>query len=175
MRQSVHPFPTLAHAHKTALALRGLLDLWAAQVLRDHEEIEESPATLVQWVHAVIQDSQAQWDHQVHKDLMDCLYPENLVDRDQREILETPASLACKVLPGHVVLWALLDQVEHGGPQERRDHLDPEAHQGPWEALEIQVYQELLENQGNQEIQETQELLALKERKERGETLHPRA
>lgn len=27
MRPSVHPFPTLAHAHRTALALRGLLDL----------------------------------------------------------------------------------------------------------------------------------------------------
>lgn len=105
---------------------------------------------------------------------MDCLYPENLVARDQREILETQACLACKVLLGHVVLWAPLDQAERGGHQERRDLLDPEAHQGPWEALEIQVYQESLENQGNQETQETQDLLALKERKERGETLHPR-
>lgn len=67
-----------------------------------------------------------------------------------------------------------MDQAEHGGHQEKRDHLDPEAHQAPWEALEIQVCQELLENQGNQETQETQDLLALKERKERGETLHPR-
>lgn len=122
----------------------------------------------------MIQDSQAQWDHRVHRALMDCLYLENLVARDQREMLETRVCLACKVLPGHVVLWAPLDQAERGGHQERRDHLDPEAHQGPWEALEIQVYQELLENQGNQENQETQDSLGLKERKERGEILHPR-
>lgn len=89
-------------------------------------------------------------------------------------MLETQAWLAYKVLQGHVVLWAPLDQAEHGGHQERRDNLDPEAHQGPWEALEIQVYPELLGNQENQGIQEIQDLLALKERKERGETLHPK-
>lgn len=128
----------------------------------------------MQWVHVVSQDFQAQWDHQVHKALTDSLYLENLVARDQREMLETQALLGCKVLLGHAVLWAPLDQAERGGHQERRDHLDPEVHQGPWEALEIQVYQELLENQGNPESQETQDQLALKERKERGETLHPR-
>lgn len=124
------------------MALKGLLDLRAAQALRDHEETEEKSAKLVQWVHAVSQDSQVLWDHQVHRGLTDCLFPESLVARDQREILETQACLVCKVLPGHVVLWAPLDQAERGGHQERRDHLDQEAHQGPWEALEIQVYQE---------------------------------
>lgn len=153
------------------MALRDLLDLRVAQVLRDHEEIEETQALLVLWVHEVNQDFQAQWDHRVHKALMDFLYLGNLVDRDQREMLETQAWLVCKVLLGHVVLWALLDQVERGDHQERKDHLDPEVHQGQWEALEILVYPELLENQGNQENQETQDPLALKERRERGETL----
>lgn len=102
---------------------------------------------------------------------MDSLFLENLVAKDRREILEIQAWLVCKVLQGHAVLWAPLDQVEHGGHQERRDNLDPEAHQDPWEALEIQVYLESLENQENQATQETQDLLALKERRERGETL----
>lgn len=115
---------------------------------------------LVQWVHVVSQDSQVQWDCQVHKALTDFLSLENQVAQDQREIVETLACLACKVLLGHAVLWVPLDLAVLGGHQERRDSLDPEAPQDPWEALEIQVYPELLESQGNQETQETQDLLA---------------
>lgn len=116
-----------------------------------------------------------QWDHRVHRALTDYLYLEDLVAPDQREILDPRAWLVCTVLQGHVALWVPLDQAECGGHQERRDNLDPEAHQGPWEVQEIQVYLELLGNQENQGIQEIKDLLALKERKERGETLHPKA
>lgn len=156
------------------MAPRGLLDIRAAQVQRDQEVIEEILAVLVQWVHAVSLDSQALWDRRVHKDPTDSLCPESLVAKDQREILEIPAWPVDKVLPGHAALWAPLDQVEHGGHQARRDHLDQEARQGPWVALVTRAYQELLENQANRVIQEIQDPLALKERKEKGETLRPR-
>lgn len=174
MRQSVLPFPTPVLVHKTASGPRDRLDLRAVQVRKDLEETEEHLETLVQWVRVVSQDSQVRWDHQVHKALQDFLGLESLVAQDLREIVEIKASLVFKVLLGHVVLWVLLDQAELGGHQEKRGHLDPEAQQGPWEILEIQVYQESLESQANQETQEAQDLLVLKGKREKRETLHPR-
>lgn len=153
------------------MVLKGLLDLRAAQVQRDLEETEETQALLVHWVHEVNQDFQAQWDHRVHKALMDYLYLANLDDLDQRETLEPQACPVYKDLKGNGAHWVQLDQAEHGAHQERRDHLDPEVHQGPWETLETLAYRELLENLEMQENQETQVLLDLKERRERGETL----
>lgn len=171
MKPSVHPCPTPAHAHKTALVHKGLLDHREAQVRKDHEEIEETRVLLVQWVHEVSQDSQAQWAHPGHRGQTDYLYLENRDVKGQREIREPLACLVYLVLLGHGALWARLGQAALGAHQERRDSLAPEVHLGPWEHLETLVYLELLENLENLEIQEAQALLALKERKERGETL----
>ncbi|KAF3844687.1 hypothetical protein F7725_007850, partial [Dissostichus mawsoni] len=49
------------------------------------------------------------------------------VAKDQREMLETRAWLACKVLLGHAVLWALLDQ----GPPGKEGQYGPRGPTGP--------------------------------------------
>ncbi|GAA6109498.1 collagen alpha-1(XII) chain isoform X1 [Tachysurus ichikawai] len=137
----------------------------AVLVQKAHVEIEETLVPRVQWAHVEKWAPQDQWDHLVHKALVEYLFLENQDDRDQKVILVILGYLAREALLVLQVLSVLLGQLEQGDNQDLKDQLDLEAHQDKWEIPETLECQGFLVNQEMLESQEFQDLLELKEKR----------
>lgn len=143
--------------------------------VKDHEGKEEKPVKSVRWANVERWVCPVRWALQDHRALVGSPSLARLVVQVLRGIQAMLAYLDRKVHRDRLVPSGLLDQLEYGDPQGRRDLQDPWAHKDQWDPQEPLECRDLLESLERMEIQVFRDLLGLKETKETEETSHPRA